>query len=139
MIFRSNGGWSPVWKAFPDTVQLEVGGEEKRMELWDLYDSERRPQNRTEFEERVGLLSERGPASTAYDIVKKYTEEVIGKCTGADVAAHCPSIGRSSAFAALKKLTEEGVIIRQGSGRGTFYVRADSKIIFVQNRVDLDE
>ena len=35
-------------------------------------------------------------------------------------------IGRSSALAALKKLTDEGVILRQGSGRGTYYVRADS-------------
>ena len=81
----------------------------------------------TEFEERVGLMSEKGCGSTAYDIVKKYTEEKIGKITGADVVAHCPSIGRSSALAALKKLTEEGIVIRQGSGRSTFYVRADSK------------
>ncbi len=29
----------------------------------------------TEFEERVGLMSENGKGSTAYDIVKKYTEE----------------------------------------------------------------
>ena len=28
---------------------------------------------------------------------------------------------------ALKRLTEEGLIIREGSGRSTFYVRADSK------------
>ena len=81
----------------------------------------------TDFEERVGLMSDRGAGSTAYDIVKKYTEEKIGKFTGADVVDHCPSIGRSSALAALKKLTEEGVIIRHGSGRSTFYVRADSK------------
>ena len=81
----------------------------------------------TEFEERVGLMSERGPGSTAYDIVKKYAEEVIGRFTSADVVAHCPSIGRSSALAALKKLTEEGLIIRKGSGRSTFYVRADSE------------
>ena len=72
-------------------------------------------------------MSESGSGSTAYDIVKKYTREKIGKFTGADVVAHCPSIGRSSALAALKKLTEEGIIIRQGSGRSTFYVRADSK------------
>lgn len=78
----------------------------------------------TEFEERVGLMAESG--STAYDIVKKYTEEKIGKFRGADVVAHCPSVGRSSALAALKKLTEEGRIIREGSGRSTFYVRADS-------------
>ena len=78
----------------------------------------------TEFEERVGLMAENGNGSTAYDIVKKYTEEKIGKFTGADVVAHCPSIGRSSALAALKKLTEEGLIIRKGSGRSTFYVRS---------------
>ena len=69
----------------------------------------------TEFEERVGLLTESGNGSTAYDIVKKYTEEKIGKFKGSDVVAHCPSIGRSSALAALKKLTEEGLIIREGS------------------------
>ena len=44
-----------------------------------------------------------------------------------DVLAHCPSIGRSSALTAFKRLTEEGLIIREGSGRSTFYVRADSK------------
>ena len=81
----------------------------------------------TEFEERVGLMTKNGTHSTAYDIVKKYTEEKIGKFTGADVVAHCPGIGRSSALAALKKLTEEGLIIRKGAGRSTFYVRADSK------------
>lgn len=81
----------------------------------------------TEFEERVGLMNEIGSGSTAYDIVKKYTEEKIGKFTGKDVVAHCPSIGRSSALAALKRLSEEGLIIREGSGRNTFYVRADSK------------
>ena len=80
-----------------------------------------------EFEERVGLMDESGDNSTAYDIVKKYTEEKIGRFTGADVVAHCPSIGRSSALAALKKLTEEGYIIRKGVGRSTFYVRVDSK------------
>ena len=81
----------------------------------------------TELEERVGLMSESGNGSTAYDIVKKYIEEKLGKFTGADVVAHCPSIGRSSALAALKKLTDEGVIIREGLGRNTFYYRADSK------------
>ncbi len=81
----------------------------------------------TEFEERVGLMSDTGNGSTAYDIVKKYIEEKIGIFTGAEVVAHCPSIGRSSVLAALKSLTEEGLIIREGSGRSTFYVRADSK------------
>ncbi|MBO4652902.1 MAG: Fic family protein [Lachnospiraceae bacterium] len=81
----------------------------------------------TEFEERVDLMNDAGSGSKAYDIVKKYAEGKIGKFTGADVIAHCPSIGRSSALAALKKLSEEGLISREGSGRSTFYVRVDSK------------
>ena len=79
-----------------------------------------------EFEDRVGLMTESKNSSTAYDIVKKYAEEKIGKFTGAEVITHCPSIGRSSALAALKKLTDEGFIIRKGSGRSTFYVRSDN-------------
>ena len=75
----------------------------------------------------VDIMSDTGNESTAYDIVKKYTEGKVGKFTGAEVVADCPSIGRSSALAALKRLTEEGLIIREGSGRSTFYVRADSK------------
>ena len=81
----------------------------------------------TEFEDRVGLLSEVTKGSTAYDVVRKYVETKIGKFTGNDVVVHCPSVGRSSALAALKKLTAEGVIIRQGSGKSTYYVRADSR------------
>ena len=81
----------------------------------------------TEFEERIGFMAESGSGSTSYDIVKKYTEEKIGKFTGADVVVHCPGIGRSSALAALKKLTEEGLIIRKGSGRSTFYVKSDNQ------------
>ena len=80
----------------------------------------------TEFEDRVGLMKKTGPSSTAYDVVKKYIEDNIGRFTGADVVANCPSIGRSSALAALKKLMDEGVILRKGAGRNTYYVRADS-------------
>ena len=79
----------------------------------------------TVFEDRVGLMKIIGSSSTAYDVVKKYVEDKVGKFTGAEVVANCPSIGRSSALAALKNLTDEGVILRQGKGRNTFYVRAD--------------
>ena len=81
----------------------------------------------TEFEERVGLMTESGNYSSAYDIVKRYTEGKVGKFTGVEVIVHCPSIGRSSVLAALKKLTDEGFIVREGSGRNTFYYRSDSK------------
>ena len=59
--------------------------------------------------------------STAYDIVKKYIENNIGKFTGADVVSHCPSIGRSSVLGALKRLTEEGYIIREGTMNAVDY------------------
>lgn len=80
-----------------------------------------------EFEDRVGVLSELSKGSTAYDIVKKYVETKIGKFTGRDVIVHCPSVGRSSVLAALKILAEEGIIIRKGSGRNTYYIRGDSR------------
>ncbi len=78
----------------------------------------------TEFEKRTGFASksEKGKAD---DIVKAYVESKVGKFTGADVVEHCPGIGRSSALTALKKLTQEGIIVRKGSGKNTFYVRAD--------------
>lgn len=81
----------------------------------------------TEFEERTGLMADIGQKSSSYDIVKKYTNEKVGKFTGAEVVAYCPSISRSSVLAALKQLTEEGLILKKGSGRSTFYVRADSQ------------
>ena len=79
----------------------------------------------TEFEDRVGLMEKAGASSTAYDVVKKYVEDKVGKFTSADVVTNCPSIRRSSALAALKKLTDEGVVQRHGAGRSTFYVRAN--------------
>jgi len=79
----------------------------------------------TEFEDRLGTVDDLGRNSTAYDAVKHYALEKVGKFTGADVIAHCPSVGRSSALAALKQLTEEGTILRYGSGRSTFYVKAE--------------
>ncbi len=81
----------------------------------------------TRFEERVGIISGNGDTSSAYDIVKKYTEEKVGKFTGGEVVAHCPSIGRSSVLASLRKLVDEGSIIRYGSGRSIYYVKADSQ------------
>ncbi len=77
----------------------------------------------TELEARIGVVAERGRRVSAYDVVRAYAEEKIGTFTGADVVAHCPSVGRSSALSALKKLTEEGRIVKKGAGKNTFYVR----------------
>ncbi len=80
----------------------------------------------TEFEERVGLVENTGVKSTAYDIVKKYVENKIGKFDSAEVLINCPTAGRSSVLSALKKLTDEGILIKNGTGRSTYYVKADS-------------
>ena len=79
----------------------------------------------TEFEDRVGLMEPKERGSSAYDLVKTYAEEKVGKFTSSDVLVHCPSLGRSSVLAALKRLTSEGLIRRLGAGRNTFYVRSD--------------
>lgn len=77
-------------------------------------------------EERVGLMQESGARSTAYDVVKAYVTSKVGKFSSAEAIAGCPSAGRSSVLSALKKLTDEGYLIRLKSGRNVAYVRSDS-------------
>lgn len=79
----------------------------------------------TEFEARVGLVSDSN-RSTVYDVVKAYVTGKIGKFTGAEVIADCPSGSRSAVLGALKRLTDEEVIVKCGTGRRTFYVRKDA-------------
>ncbi len=79
-----------------------------------------------EFEERVGMMNVGGTKSRAYDMVKVFVEERLGKFTGAEVIAGCPGAGRSAILNALKKLAEENVIVKCGGGRGTYYVRRDA-------------
>ena len=79
-----------------------------------------------EFEDRVGRMTASGVKSTSYDIVRRFAEGKIGKFTSADAVANCPSAGRSSILSALTKLVEEGTLLRYGTGRSTYYVRADS-------------
>lgn len=76
-----------------------------------------------EFENRVNVVDDDGKKRKAYDIVKEYVEQKIGKFTSEDVEINCPVIGRSSVRSALKKLTEEGMITKHGKGKNTFYVK----------------
>ena len=48
-------------------------------------------------------------------------EEVIE-----EILMLCPSLGSSSVESALKKLVDEGYLVRIGSGRNTMYVRGDA-------------
>lgn len=76
-----------------------------------------------DFENRITIAEAAGDKSTAYDIVKVYVDQKLGKFTKQDVVKNCPSIGRSSIEAALKRLVEEKYIVRIGAGRGTCYAR----------------
>ena len=78
-----------------------------------------------EFESRIVLASKTGKKSNAYDIVKAYAETTIGKFSKQDALISCPSLGSSSVESALKKLVEEGAIIRTGSGRKTMYIKSN--------------
>lgn len=78
-----------------------------------------------EFESRIVIASKTGKKRNAYDIVKAYTETTIGKFSKQDALISCPSLGSSSVESALKKLVEEGAIIRTGSGRKTMYIKTN--------------
>jgi Fic family protein len=73
-----------------------------------------------DLESRLGSVDRK---STPYEIVRKAVENTLGIFTKAQILDLCPSIGSSSVEAALKRLKEEGFILRQGSGRSTTYVR----------------
>ena len=78
-----------------------------------------------EFEARVAIAYASGAKSTSYDVVKAYAGERIGKFSKQEVLAGCPSLGSSSVESALKKLVEDGTLVRFGAGRNTLYARAE--------------
>lgn len=75
-----------------------------------------------DFEERIELVNEKIPAK---EIVRRAVYSKIGKMSKNDITELCPSIGTKSVELALKQLVEEGVLIKKGAGRATFYVRGD--------------
>ena len=79
-----------------------------------------------EFEERLTISEKSGKRSNSYDIVKTYVNSTIGTFTKRDAMENCPSLGSSSVESALKKLVEDGTIIRKGLGRASHYIRKDA-------------
>lgn len=77
-----------------------------------------------DFEERVELVSEKLPAK---EMVRRAVYSKMGKLSKSDITELCPSIGVKSVELAIKQLVEEGVLLKMGSGRATFYVRGDSE------------
>ena len=79
-----------------------------------------------EFEKRLIISEKSGKKSSSYDIVKTYVNGTIGTFTKRDAMENCPSLGSSSVESALKKLVEDGTIIRKGLGRASHYIRKDA-------------
>lgn len=75
-----------------------------------------------DFESRINLVDDKLPA---IEQVRGAIKEKIGKFTKSEIMELVPSIGKASVENSLKKLTEEGVIERHGSGKSTFYTRRD--------------
>ena len=79
-----------------------------------------------EFENRVQYVGNE-TKSTAYDIVKAFVNNKLGKFVASEVISSCPSVGRSAILNAIKRLVEEEIIIRQGNAKNTYYIKNPNK------------
>lgn len=77
-----------------------------------------------DFEDRVDLVGGRLPA---LEIVRGAVYGRIGKFTKSDILELCPSIGKTSVESSIKQLVDQGVLVKHGSGRSTFYTRSDAE------------
>ena len=73
-----------------------------------------------DFDDRFALVEEK---LSALEIVRRATQNKIGKFTKRDIRELCPSLSLSSVEGALRKLVESGELKREGSGKSTYYVR----------------
>lgn len=74
-----------------------------------------------ELDERLELV---GGKRSAIEVVRRTVGCRIGKFTKADIMELCPTLGKTSVESSLKQLVDEGVLIKHGKGRATFYTRA---------------
>lgn len=136
LLYRSGymvGQYISIEKAIADTKEMYYEVLQKSDQNWYVGKNDSKPFIKymlgiilscyREFESRIILTSKTGKKSNAYDIVKAYTEKTIGKFSKQDALVSCPSLGSSSVESALKKLVEEGAIIRTGAGRKTMYMK----------------
>ena len=145
LMYRSGyfvGQYISMEKAIADTKEAYYAALQKADQNW--YEGENDPKPFIKYmlaivlscyrdlEKRIMLTEKSGKKSTAYDIVKAYAAGTIGRFSKKDALVSCPSLGSSSIEAALKKLVEEGAIIRTGAGRKTMYMKKTDYKIFYQ-------
>ena len=137
LLYRSGymvGQYISIEKAIADTKEVYYDSLQKADQGWHEMKNDPKPFIKymlgiilscyKDFESRVTIAYASGARSTSYDVVKAYVSECVGKFTKQEVLMGCPSIGSSSVEAALKKLVDEGVLIRIGAGRKTMYARS---------------
>lgn len=73
-----------------------------------------------EFESRVDLFGEK---LSALELVRRAINDKIGKFTKSEIMALVPTVGKTSVENSLKKLVDEGIIVRHKTGKATFYTR----------------
>ena len=138
-LYRSGyfvGQYVSIEKAIADTKEAYYAALQKADKGWHEENNDPEPFIKymlgvilscyREFEKRLTVVHEAGAKRTSYDIVKTYASERIGKFSKQEVLVGCPSLGSSSVESALKKLVDDGILIRIGAGRKTLYANADS-------------
>ncbi len=73
-----------------------------------------------DFEDRFEIVEEKLPA---IEMVRKATQNKIGKFNKQDIRELCPSLSISSIEGSLRKMVENGELRREGSGKATVYIR----------------
>lgn len=73
-----------------------------------------------EFEDRFAIIKKKLPA---LEMVRKATQNKIGKFNKQDIRELCPSLSISSIEGELRKLVSSGELKREGSGKATHYIR----------------
>ena len=75
-----------------------------------------------DFEDRVALVDEKLPA---IEMVRRAVYNKIGKFTKSEVMELCPTLSKASVENSIKQLVEQGLLLKHGNGRSTFYTRSD--------------
>lgn len=77
-----------------------------------------------DFEDRVTMVDEKLPA---IETVRRAVYNRIGKFTKSEVMELCPMLSKASVESAIKQLVEQGLLVKHGGGRSTFYTRSDAQ------------
>lgn len=73
-----------------------------------------------DFEDRFAIVEEKLPA---IDMVRKATQNKIGRFTKQDIRELCPSLSISSIEGSLRKMVTSNELKREGAGKSVCYIR----------------